>query len=446
MKNYLRLTLLMIIKFFFVLGLSQNINAQNYLINFTANGGVLTLNNVMVENLTSGASLNLNGTDTLRLLGTADAYNVQQEKTFLHIYPNPMGRHAIISFFLNEAGATLLNIYDVAGKTIIQCETSLSHGAHSFKVSGLSQGVYFLQVQSINFNYTKKLIAIGAEGTVPQIVKTSSQEDLELNTYAVGQRSTKAIVNMPYTNGDMIRFTGYVGSNNIIVNDVPSSSKTINFVFPTSFICGDTLVDTRDNTPYPTVQIGNQCWMAKNLAYLPNVVGPSTGSQTSPYYYVYLYNGTIVNDAKATTYYNTYGVLYNWSAAMNGVASSTASPSGVQGVCPIGWHLPSDTEWNNLVNYLGYFDAGAKLKEAGTTHWDTPNTGATNATGFTALPGGYREVNGGFYNIGSGGHWWSTTEHTTDNAKGRYMAYDHTSANSLNYDKARGFSVRCIKD
>ena len=98
-----------------------------------------------------------------------------------------------------------------------------------------------------------------------------------------------------------------------------------------------TFTDPRDNTVYKWVKIGNQVWMAENLRYLPNVVGPETGSNIEPYCYVYDYNGTDVTAAKATENYDTYGVLYNWSAAMNGATSSDANPSNVQGICPAGW-------------------------------------------------------------------------------------------------------------
>ncbi|HOR61199.1 MAG TPA: FISUMP domain-containing protein [Bacteroidales bacterium] len=135
--------------------------------------------------------------------------------------------------------------------------------------------------------------------------------------------------------------------------------------------------DPRDNNTYRTVQIGNQIWMAENLKYLPSVVGPGTGSKTNPYYYVYDYVGTNVDAAKQSAIYTTYGVLYNWEAAKT--------------ACPTGWHLPSDAEWTILTNYLGgEAVAGGKLKETGTTHWNSPNEGATNETDFTALPGGNR--------------------------------------------------------
>ena len=124
-----------------------------------------------------------------------------------------------------------------------------------------------------------------------------------------------------------------------------------------------TFIDSRDGNEYNWVQIGDQIWMAENLKYLPSVVGSGTGSETTPYYYVYGYDGTNVPDAKATDNYATYGVLYNWTAAMNGEASSKTNPSGIQGVCPAGWHLPSDAEWTELTDYLGGRSvAGGKLK------------------------------------------------------------------------------------
>ena len=213
----------------------------------------------------------------------------------------------------------------------------------------------------------------------------------------------------------------------------------------------DTLVnivyDARDGNAYKTVKIGNQIWLAENLKYLPSVVGPSTGSKTTPYYYVYGYDGTNVTDAKATSNYATYGVLYNWPAAMAGSASSNANPSGVQGVCPAGWHLPSDAEWTELTDYLGGISvAGGKLKETGTTHWQSPNTGATNETGFTALPGGDRYLFGDFYAIGLLGYWWSATEYGPHYAWSRYVGYADSNVDRNINAKEDGYSVRCVRD
>lgn len=195
---------------------------------------------------------------------------------------------------------------------------------------------------------------------------------------------------------------------------------------------GNTFTDARDGNVYKIVTIGNQLWMAENLKYLPEVFDHFTASETTPYYYVYGYSGTNVIEAKATANYGTYGVLYNWEAA------NTA--------CPVGWNLPGDAEWIELSDYLGGESiAGGKLKEAGTTHWVTPNTGATNETGFTALPAGLRAING-FGNIGNYGYWWSSNEYSSTHAWIQSIGYDQAIFGSYYFMKELGFSVRCVRD
>lgn len=212
------------------------------------------------------------------------------------------------------------------------------------------------------------------------------------------------------------------------------------------FTNAPSFVDSRDGNVYGFVTVGDQVWMAENLKYLPSVVGPTTGSETVPYYYVYGYNGTDIYEAMATTNYDTYGVLYNWPAAMAGEAGSSSVPSGVQGVCPEGWHLPSDTEWSILIDYLGGSAvAGGKLKEAGTEHWYTPNAGATNSTGFRALPGGFL-YNGGFANRTVNGFWYSTTDFDVNRAYGPYMYYNNNEVMYNGLTKDYAFSIRCVRD
>jgi uncharacterized protein (TIGR02145 family) len=224
-------------------------------------------------------------------------------------------------------------------------------------------------------------------------------------------------------------------------------------------------MDARDDKIYPYITIGDQVWMTENLAYLPSVVGPATGSTTTAYYYVYGYNGTDVAAAKATDNYNTYGVLYNWPAAMNGAATSAINPSGIKGVCPDGWHLPSDAEWTQLEEYLianGYnYDGTTKDNKiaksmASNSGWETSSAvGAVgntdyseyrNKSGFTALPGGCRYSDGTFTNIGSLGHWWSSTQFNTDTAWYSGLLYSNSNVYGYSHFKRNGFSVRCVRD
>jgi uncharacterized protein (TIGR02145 family) len=199
--------------------------------------------------------------------------------------------------------------------------------------------------------------------------------------------------------------------------------------FTTLEIPGGTLVDQRDENTYKWVEIGNQIWMAENLAYLPSVSPPTAGSGTEPYYYVYGYGGTSVNEAKATDNFYLYGVLYNWPAAME--------------ACPDGWHVPSDEEWSELEDYV--LTGGTALKA--TSGWRNAGNG-TDGYGFCALPGGYRNFDYYFKDVGYDGIWWSSTESIYNNNSSWFRKLYHTfSFVYQGYDlKENGFSVRCIKD
>ncbi len=213
-------------------------------------------------------------------------------------------------------------------------------------------------------------------------------------------------------------------------------------------------IDSRDGIKYKTVKIGDQIWMAENLKFLLEVGIPDILSETTAYHYVLGYDGTNTVEAKATENYNSYGVLYNWPAAMNGERQSNTNPSGVQGVCPAGWHLPSHAEWEQLIDFLGGENvAGGKLKETGTTHWLSPNTGATNESGFNAVPGGDTNLGRdltGVYSI-----WWSSSWNNLSPTD-YFPSLDYNS-NMVQWGKYKdccyeqdyknfGLSVRCVKD
>ena len=195
-----------------------------------------------------------------------------------------------------------------------------------------------------------------------------------------------------------------------------------------------TFTDRRDERIYKYVIIGDQVWMAENLAYLPDVSPPDIGSGLSPYYYVYDYKGRSVSAAKATDNYREYAVLYNWPAAR-------------EGACPDGWHLPSDAEWTELINYLGGSSvAGGKMKETGMVHWDSPNTGATNSSGFSALPGGFRNNDGNFSSVGGYATFWSSTRTSISYAWYRELYYTDSEVGHSGHYEYYGFSVRCLRD
>jgi uncharacterized protein (TIGR02145 family) len=143
-----------------------------------------------------------------------------------------------------------------------------------------------------------------------------------------------------------------------------------------------------------------------------------------------------------------YGYLYNWYAVMNGASGSDLNPSGVQGVCPTGWHVPSATEWDELSTIL-VTDQGGKLKEAGFLHWADPNTGATNESGFSALPGGALMNNPslGFMSFGSwAGFWTSTFVNDMVECTAKALYNNNSALGGGNVGKANAYSMRCVKD
>jgi uncharacterized protein (TIGR02145 family) len=200
-----------------------------------------------------------------------------------------------------------------------------------------------------------------------------------------------------------------------------------------------------DGNSYSTVGVGSQLWMASNLKTtkyndgiaIPLVTdGPTWAALTTPGYCWYN------NDA--ATYKATYGAMYNWHTVNTGK------------LCPSGWHVPTDAEWHTLIltldpsAVLGTPEstiAGGKLKETGTTHWGSPNTGATNEIGFTFLPGGNRNYStGAFGAIGTGGYGWSSTQYNTTDAWVRQMWSYNANVSRGNWGKTYGASVRCVKD
>lgn len=210
-------------------------------------------------------------------------------------------------------------------------------------------------------------------------------------------------------------------------------------------------VADKDGKYYGVVKIGEQVWMSENLAYLPSVSPSNQGSPTTPFYYVYGYQGTNVSAAKENANYQTYGVLYNWTAALN--------------ACPVGWHLPSDAEWTTLENYLiankyNYDDTKVDNKIAkalaAKINWilssnvgsvgNTDYESKRNLTDFGALPGGGRSYDGNFWVLTVHGYWWSSSEYSTLNAWNRSLFYDAYDLKRNNPLKEDSFSVRCIKD
>jgi len=208
--------------------------------------------------------------------------------------------------------------------------------------------------------------------------------------------------------------------------------------------CGNPLLDTRDSKSYNTVQIGTQCWMAQNLNLGTLIIEPSEQTNNG-IIEKYCYNNDETNC-------EIYGGLYKWDEMMQ-----YTYLEGTQGICPPGWHLPTDGEWCILTTYLDSTvdcnktglsgtDCGGKMKQSGTSNWNAPNQGATNLSGFSGLPGGYRDYDGGFLYKGNDGIYWLSSQYNSTFAW--YQGLTHLDALVHRFfgNKNYGFSVRCLKD
>ena len=223
-------------------------------------------------------------------------------------------------------------------------------------------------------------------------------------------------------------------------------------------------VSDYDGNTYNTIQIGTQTWMAENLktTHYANGTEIPLVENTTDWDNLGYTNKAMCYYDNSSTNANTYGALYTWAAAMNGANSSSSNPSNVQGVCPSGWHLPSDAEWKQLETYLGMSQAdvddsgygyrgtneGSKL--AGNSGlWndgDLENNAAFGTSGFTALPGGYRGYDGTFYILGEGANFWIAEEDISSYAWRRKLDFNHSGVVRYRSDNRNGFSVRCVKD
>lgn len=192
-----------------------------------------------------------------------------------------------------------------------------------------------------------------------------------------------------------------------------------------------------DGNSYTAIAICNRLWTKENLHTAHYRNGDTIPQVTDRAQWLSLTTG-------AWCYYNNdpangpvYGKLYNWYAV-----------NDPRGIAPVGWHVPSDNELTAMVNCLGdFFTAGGLLKEAGLAHWADPNTGATNSSGFTGLPAGTQEMNGGpFSNLTTYGYFWSSTAADATNAWYLTLSYDAAFTNLSGFDKKSGYSVRCVKD
>jgi uncharacterized protein (TIGR02145 family) len=318
-----------------------------------------------------------------------------------------------------EKSAVAITTFDLSGNALSTVRKSLDAGTHGIALPYRGAGIYLCRVKSGNRELVLKGNSVGkvSSGNVASSHGSSSNPLAKQATGAAAINDSIAVTK-----------TGYLDYR-VVVKNSDTSGIVIKMIANTG-----TLTDA-DGNVYHTVKIGTQTWMVENLkttklndgTAIPLVTDNAAWTALITPGYCWN-NNNIANKA-------AYGGLYNWYTVNTGK------------LAPAGWHVPSDAEWTTLATYLGGLTvAGGKLKEAGLAHWQTPNTGATNETGFTALPSGYRPTSGAFYNTGTFGTFWSSTANDATSGLFRYVYYQGADMVRKVDAKAYGFSVRCLRD
>jgi uncharacterized protein (TIGR02145 family) len=419
--------------------------ALNYTISFTASGAASTVGSVQVQNLTKGTTVTVPGGNTLTLTDVTTAVQgLSIGDNNCRIVQNSSNGSFDLSLNAAEAGEVNVNAYTIDGRKIVGVTKDLDVGRNSFELL-LPKGLFVVRVSGKGINYSNKIInqtnAI-QQAKIKYLNNSNAKQSAPQKSKSIPIQTTT----MTYSSGDQLLYKGISGNYSTIVTDKPIASKTTNFEF---IECKDA-----DNNYYTVVKIGTQTWMAENLkttkyrngSYISTTSYSIAGEVTPKYQWPYNnYEGNV----------NSHGRLYTWYAATD-----------LQNLTPIGWHLPSSTEWVILINYLidnimVYSDltTGSKTTKsiASTINWDTNNctTGTigndltrNNSTGFTALASGYHNSQGksnGTLSVCTA-WWWSDVDAGSLYSNTTYLQKDIQGIAYLNAMKNFGCSIRCLKD
>jgi uncharacterized protein (TIGR02145 family) len=347
-----------------------------------------------------------------------------------YINPNPCNGDATLSFLTAKNQNLTLSIYTISGQVLSMKKQELSSGHHMFTLKFPVNGLYVISVLKDDGRLSFKVSSTGTKIQDSKIDYNGSESLKQLK----GALTSKTL---SFTQGDILLYSIFSGKNNTIITDSPTATKVY---FPEFYECLDP-----DKQSYAIVKIGDQWWMAKNLAYMPKV----SPSNEQSGIWVYDYEGSEIAMAKSKSNYQNFGCLYDWYTATN---------HGVNGkdICPSGWHLPSDKEWKTLEISLGLSQSEADMsglrysgdvanKLKSTYGW-YDNKNGKNTSGFTALPSGWRWWDGNFGLLTQETRFWVSDENDIGRAwyRGLITIYDAISRNT-NYAN-NGYSVRCVKD
>lgn len=431
MKRLLLFSILFFLSFF--LGAQTTVN-----LSFTGRDSAAwaQLDSIRVTNLSQGGDTLLHWPDTvLSYISMGVDIGPAQESYFqiTKCFPNPSVGPTSLTLYLPGRDLLMIRTVDVLGRTIMQDEWILDKGHHTLLIQLPEDGIYLLSACWQNQWKTVKLIQQGGGESNAKLEHIAfTPNDGFANNKA---RNTGFTI----TPEDTILICGFSGGIDKYIQDKPTTSKIYTLQFGYNVPCEMSPNFTYGGQTYTTVQIGNQCWMKENLN-----IGTVVNSVFTANHHSDVSNNGVIEKYcydNILSYCTTYGGLYDWREAMGYVTTI-----GSQGICPTNWHIPSNAEWNTLVNFLGGSNvAGGKMKESGAIYWPNPNAVATNSSGFSGLPGGYRSYDGSFDNWGTG-HFWSSSSSSFFSVQGLFLYFWDQGVHYINEHSTFGYSVRCIKD
>ncbi len=421
---------------------SMALLGQNFNMTFTASGVANKVDSVIATNLRTNECVTLPGQETLILALNTGIITREGESLQGIVYPNPFAGKTTFVLNIPEPQTIFLKVHNLVGQMLTQTQIVLQPGSHSFAISLSRVGVYMISLTTDQGTKGFKVICTETTGAGDRIRYNGTIQGLLFPSL-----KETTIYTLGYKSGDILLYRCRGGIHTTIITDSPTASANYEVPFA---LCQDP-----GGKNYAIVKIGAQTWMAENMAWLPAISDSSKGSDSLKHYYVYDYNGSSVADAKNTNNYKLYGVLYNWPAAMDAEGLQKPVSGKSQAVCPTGWHLPDDGEWKMLEKTLGMSQAeadtiylrssgnvGEKLKSS--LGWTGDGNGS-NSSGFTALPGGYRNTHGSFIYLNYYALFWTSSLSDTSGWY-RSLGSGDNGIYRLSTLKSHGFSVRCVKD
>ncbi len=435
---------------FLVLGIISVTQGQNTIdLTFTALNNVdyIRLDSIVVMNRTQGDSVKLYWPDTtltyqstpgdlLLYIGYVMDYPVgigsigekEQQFQLFPGYPNPVRDQTVISVYLPAKGAMNLMVSDVRGRTIVNLGQNLDEGTHSFSFRPGDERIYFL---TASWNGITQSIKILTEGPSGGITCKLEYIGTDHKNPTLKQSQLKA--------GLVVQESGIL--------DSPETDSTYTFQFATNIPCPGTPTVTYEGQVYNTIQIFSQCWLKENLN-IGTMIPGSQNQTNNGIMEKYCYD----NNPDSCT---KYGGLYQWNEMMQ-----YTTQQGAQGLCPPGWHLPTDEEWKVLegavdsqygignplwdFNLYRGFDAGINLKS--NSGW-YGNVNGYDHYGFSGLPGGSGFfLSGAFFDIGTKGNWWTSTPNDDSDGSARTLSTESQGMFRMGINMQGSLSVRCLRD